>query len=111
MVAVEKLRLAGQISEEEWSVFCEVKNEVSDDNSADSCFDDNPEWIDSEIWKEVTHLDTMPGFQGLKEAILSNSLLWKEYFEVSIGLILSDSFLPTLFCRIYTFLAESKTIK
>ena len=95
MVAVEKLRLAVQISEEEWNVFCEVKHESSDGNSSDSFSNDNPEWIDSEIWKEVIHLDTMPGFQGLKEAILSNSSLWKECFEVSIGLILNNSFLPS----------------
>ena len=57
----------------------------TDDHSSDASVDDIiPEWIDSEIWKEVTHLDTLPGFQGLKEAILSNSALWKEYFEVSL---------------------------
>ena len=83
---MEKLRLAGQISDEELNVFCKAKQELTCDNNSDSGFDDNPEWIDSEIWKEVLHLDTMPGFQGLKEAILSNTSLWKEYFEVSIRL-------------------------
>ena len=86
LVAVEKMRLAGQISDEEMNAFCEAKQELTDDSNSDSGFDDNPEWIDSAIWKEVLHLDTMPGFQGLKEAILSNSSLWKEYFEVSIRL-------------------------
>ena len=86
LVAVEKLRLAGQMSDEELNVFCKAKQELTCDNNSDSGFDANPEWIDSEIWKEVLHLDTMPGFQGLKEAILSNTSLWKEYFEVSIRL-------------------------
>ncbi len=97
LVAIEKLRLAGQLSEEEWSLFCDVKPHTSsDDCSSDTSGDDFiPEWIDSLVWKDVTHLDTLPGFQGLKEAILSNSALWKEYFEVSLlDFRLSTSLLP-----------------
>lgn len=85
LVAAEKLRLGGQIAEEEWHLFCEEMPFLSTaDNSSDASLDDIiPEWIDSQIWKAVAHLDTLPGFQGLKEAILSNSALWKEYFDVS----------------------------
>jgi hypothetical protein len=57
----------------------------TNDHSSNEFVDDLiPEWIDLEVWKEVTRLDALPGYQGLKEAILSNSALWKEYFAVSI---------------------------
>ena len=84
---MEKLLLSDQISEEEWSLFCEMKPRTSTDDhsSADTPLDHSkPEWIDSEVWKAVIHLDTLPGVQGLKEAIISNSALWKEYFDVRI---------------------------
>ena len=87
MIAAEKMRLAGQISEEEMRLFYDVKtqNATDDHSSQPSVDEDIPEWIDSGVWKDVIYLDTLPGFQGLKEAILSNSALWKEYFEVSVA--------------------------
>ena len=73
----------------EWNLFCEMKTNSSNDNHvSDISVDDIvPEWIDSELWKEVTCLETLPAFHGLKEAILSNSALWKEYFEVNVQYI------------------------
>ena len=84
-MAVEKLRLAGQISE--WELFYRFTlgssaEKRKEDTSAD---DSAPSWISPGIWAQLIELDVLPGYRGLKDSIQSNSGLWKEYFEVGDG--------------------------
>ena len=93
-MAVEKLRLADQVPENEWELFCRSTPQTPiRKHTSDSSKDEGiPFWISSELWGDIVELDALPSFRGLKECIQRNDELWKEYFDVSLYFFQISSF-------------------
>ncbi|XP_072179432.1 dynein heavy chain domain-containing protein 1-like [Diadema setosum] len=87
LVAVQKMRLSGEMSELELDLFVNGLESVVS-RERESVFDgasDNsvvPDWLTNEIWIKCGHLEQLaPVYQGLRQSVLQHSRQWQEYFS------------------------------
>ncbi|XP_077979356.1 dynein heavy chain domain-containing protein 1-like [Glandiceps talaboti] len=91
LVAMEKLRLTGGVTNHEWSVFVDGINldmiDIKD-------IKDKPEWISEKAWLDFGVLEDLEDFEGLRDSILKYTKQWQEYFEgtpVLLSLVPDDN--------------------
>ncbi|XP_022080100.1 dynein heavy chain 6, axonemal-like [Acanthaster planci] len=80
LVAVEKMRAAKAMTEEEWLMFvggANITNQTAPERDINL-----PDWITQKIWSSCSQLEKeFPAFHGLTRSVLNHSHQWKEYFE------------------------------
>eukprot|EP00058_Branchiostoma_floridae_P015154 XP_002600642.1 hypothetical protein BRAFLDRAFT_102421 [Branchiostoma floridae] len=88
LIVIDKMKEAGEMTEEEWAVFANgiegINDLQKDDKTSDSNGADNsltkPDWLSFETWVQCALLESLPCFRGLRESLSRHSRHWREYF-------------------------------
>ncbi|XP_071803571.1 dynein heavy chain domain-containing protein 1-like isoform X3 [Asterias amurensis] len=82
LVAMEKMKAANELTEEEWLCFVGGASGAAGTNQMMSESVSVPDWITPLMWIGCSHLEKeFEIFRGLKESLVKFSNQWREYFQ------------------------------
>nr|XP_006818816.1 PREDICTED: uncharacterized protein LOC100376274 [Saccoglossus kowalevskii] len=91
LVAMEKLRMTGGVTNQEWSIFVDG---INDDVMEIKDVRRKPDWMPQKAWIDFGILEGLEDFEGIRDSMVKYEKQWQEYFEctpVLLSLVPDDN--------------------